>query len=194
MNPLVLLFFLVLNFGISWWNARSSGAYLTESKLIGGWTRFIVWCGLVMSACGFTWVYLTLLTMIAVGTGYLTPYWGEIMFQLGYLIIILPILGSGLGIWAHSIAVAYRERSFGSVGVAGWNTFAQAHNTWQAAKHAPSAFESVFKAFSGKNSKSKDGAAAILVIVLVILAVAGGAMTTAAIARRADREVALDMA
>jgi len=149
-----------------------------------------------MSACGFTWVYLTLLTMGAVAGEFLTPEWGEVMFKLGYLIIIGPIIGSGFGIWAHSMAEVYRRRSFGSVAVASWNTFAQAHNTWQAASHAPNFLKDVLDAFSGKgrSKSSKDGAAAILVILLVILAVAGGAITTGLIARWADRRVALDVA
>jgi len=194
MNGLVLLLFLALNFGISFWNAYASGAYLTESRITGGWMRFITWCGLVMSACGFTWVYLTILTMIAVATQWITPEWSDVMFKLGYLVIILPLLGSGFGIWAHSIAEAYRRRSFGSIAVAGWNTFAQAHNTWQAASHAPSFFRDVVGAFSSKNRRSsKDSAAGILVILLVVLAVAGGAMTTGAIARWADRRVAVDV-
>ena len=194
MNELVLLLFLALNFGISFWNAYASGAYLTESKVIGGWTRFITWCGLVMSACGFTWVYLSILTMIAVAAQWLTPEWGMVMFKLGYLIIILPILGSGFGIWAHSIAHAYRRRSFGSVAIAGWNTYAQFRNTWEAASHAPSFMRDVMDAFVSKDRRSsKDGAAAMLAVLLVILAVAGGAMTTGAIARWADRRVAIDV-
>lgn len=195
MNELVLLGLLLLNFGISAWNAYASGSYLTESKIIGGWSRVIVWCGLIMSACGFTWVYLTILTMVAVAGQWLTPEWGTVMFKLGYLIIILPILGSGFGIWVHSVIQAYRKRSFGSVAVAGWNTFAQAHNTWQAAKHAPGFLSDVLEAFSGKNRKSsKDSGMALLVILLVILAVAGGAITTGLIARWADRRVAIDVA
>lgn len=192
MNELMLLGLLILNFAISFWNAYASGAYLTESKMIGGWTRFMVWCGLVMSACGFTWVYLCILTMIAVAGQWLTPEWGEVMFKLGYLIIIGPVLGSGLAIWANSLITAYRERTFGSVAVAGWNTFAQAHNTWQAASHAPGFAKDVWEAFSPKG-KSRDSASALLVILLVILAVAGGALTTGAIARWADRRVALDV-
>lgn len=195
MNGLVLLLFIVLNFGISFWNAYASGAYLTESKIIGGWTRVITWCGLIMSACGFTWVYLTILTMIAVAGHWLTPEWGEVMFKLGYLIIILPVIGSGFGIWASSIANAYRRRSFGSIGIAGWNTYAQYRNTWEAASHAPGFLKDVLNAFSSKKSRnSKDSAAGILVILLVILAVAGGAITTGAIARWADRRVAIDVA
>ena len=194
MNELVLLLFLALNFGISFWNAYACGAYLTESKVIGGWTRFITWCGLVMSACGFTWVYLSILAMVAVAAQWLTPEWGVVMFKLGYLIIILPILGSGFGIWAHSIAHAYRRRSFGSVAIAGWNTYAQFRNTWEAASHAPSFMRDVMDAFVSKDRRSsKDGAAAMLAVLLVILAVAGGAMTTGAIARWADRRVAIDV-
>lgn len=115
------------------------------------------------------------------------------MFGLGYLIILLPILGSGFGIWAHSVVNAYRRRSFGSVAVAGWNTYAQFNNTWQAARHAPGIIEQVLGSFGKSKRSSKDGAAAMLVILLVILAVCGGAMTTAAIARWADRRVALDV-
>lgn len=193
MNPLFLLGLVVLNFSISFWNAYVSGAYFTESKIIGGWTRFINWCGLVMSACGFTWVYLTLLTMGAVATRHLTPEQGTVMFKLGYLIIIVPILGSGLGVWAESLAIAYRERNFQSVAVAGWNTAAQFHNTWQAARHAPNFMRDVMDAFSPKGKSSKDGAALMLIILLVVIAVAGGAITTGLIARWADRRVAIDV-
>lgn len=195
MNYLFLFGLLALNFAISCWNAYASGAYLTESKIIGGWSRFIVWCGLVMSACGFTWVYLTLLTMIAVSASWLTPADGEIMFKLGYLIIILPILGSGFGIWAHSIVQAYRQRTFGSVAVAGWNTYAQFQNTWDAASHAPGFISDVMERFAGGDDDDDGkGAAAILMILLVILALAGGIITTGVIARWADRKVAVQVA
>lgn len=193
MNYLFLLLLLVLNFAISYWNAYAAGRYWTEAKLIGGWNRFIIWCAVIMSACGFTWVYLTLLTMLAVGMKWLTPEQGMVMFQLGYLIIIFPVLGSGIGIWADSIITAYRTRRFGDIAVAGWNTFAQAHNTWEAARHAPGAIDSVLEAFSPKGKSSKDSAAGILIILLVILAICGGALTTLAIVRWADRKVAIDV-
>ncbi|MCE9643063.1 MAG: hypothetical protein K8Q97_01915 [Candidatus Andersenbacteria bacterium] len=193
----MLFLFLGLNFGISFWNAYSSGAYLTETKIIGGFSRFMVWCGLVMSACGFTWVYLTILTMIAVSCEWLTPHWGEVMFKLGYLVIIGPVLGSGLAIWAHSIVVAYRRRNLSDVAVAAWNTYAQVSNTWEAASHAPGFLKEVMSAFSSTSDDDDDdnkGAQmGLLVILLVILAVFGGVITTGVIARWADREVALDV-
>jgi len=190
-NYLGLLLMLALNFGISCWNAYASGAYFTESKIIGGWIRFVTWCGLIMSACGFTWVYLTILTMIAISSGKLTPEQGLAMFKLGYLVIILPLLGSGLGIWAHSIAVAYRRGNFGDIAVAGWNTYAQAHNTWDAASHAPGFMRDVADAFKPKGKK--DDGALVLMILLVMLALFGGVITTGLIARWADRRVALDV-
>lgn len=194
MNYALLFLLILLNSAISAWNAYASGVGLTETKIIGGWSRVVTWCGLVMSACGFTWVYLVILTVVAVSGGWLTPEWGDVMLKLGYLIIILPILGSGFSIWAHSLVHAYRRRTFGSVAVAGWNTYANVSNTWQAASHAPGFLRDVIDAFAGKGkSRSKDGAAAIVVLLLVILAVAGGFLTTMGIARWADRRVAIDV-
>lgn len=191
-NYLMLFFFLILNFGISYWNAYAAGRFWTETKIIGGWQRFITWCAIIMSACGFTWVYLTLITLFAVSSHKLTPEQGMAMFNLGYLVIILPVLGSGMGIWMHSLVQAYRERNFGNIAVAGWNTYAQFHNTWQAASHAPNAIKSVMDAFSPKG-KDKDGAAAAFMILMVILALFGGMITTALIVRWADRKVAIDV-
>lgn len=202
MNGLLLLFLLVVNFGISWYNAWSVGRFWTESKVIGGWTRFLVWCGVIMSACGFTWVYLTILTIVGVVTEFLTLEQAEVMFALGYLIIIGPILGSGFGIWANSLVRAYRTRKFGDVAVAGYNTFAQGYNTFQAAKHAPGMLDTVLDFFvggsSGKGKKSRrkssgDGAAGLLVILLVILAVVGGALTTSVIVTRANKNTVIDV-
>lgn len=192
MNMLFLFLLLMLNFGISFWNAFSSGSYLTESKLIGGWSRFLVWCGLVMSACGFTWCYLTLITLTFVSAGKLTQEQGEVLFNLGYVIIILPILGSGFGITAHSIITAYRKRNFGNIAITGWNTFAQAHNVWDATRHAPNALRNVLDFFGSKKDNSKDKGGAVI-ILLMILALAGGIITTALIARWADKKVALSM-
>lgn len=192
MNPLVLLLLLILNFGISFRNAYAAGMYFTESKLTGGWERILIWCALIMSACGFTWVYLALITMGAVGFNFLSPGAGEVMFQLGYIIIILPVLGSGLAIWADSLVKAYRRRTFGDIAVAGWNTFAMAQNTIEAASEAPNALRSVMDFFSESDSDD-EGGFVIVVILLVIVALGAGAITTALIARWADRRHTLDI-
>ncbi|MDP3966093.1 MAG: hypothetical protein Q8Q04_01010 [archaeon] len=150
---------------------------------MGGWTRLLIWCAVIMSACGFTWVYLTIITAILLGFGWLSPRAGEVMFSLGYLIIIGPVIGSGFGIWIHSLVQAYKTKRFGDVAVAGWNTFAQVHNIYNAAKEVPSAWKSVVDGLKGDSDDTKG----VAILLIVILAVAGGALTTAGIARRADR-------
>lgn len=195
-NLLVLFGVMILNFGISFWNAYACGAYLTESKIIGGWTRVLVWSGLVMSACGFTWVYLVIIDMVAISTGYITQEQGQVLFELGYLMILIPILGSGFTIWIHSIVKAFKTRKLGDVAVAGWNTYAQVHNTYSAARHAPDALRNVMDFFSGgkkssSRSSSNNNNGGVIIILLVILALASGIITTAVIARWADRKVDL---
>jgi hypothetical protein len=56
---------LILNFAISWFNAWSVGRVWIESKMIGGFFQMTVWCGAIMSAYGFTWVYVTSLGVLA---------------------------------------------------------------------------------------------------------------------------------
>lgn len=194
MEALIVVLLFMLNIGISFWNAYACGSYWTESKIVGGWTRVITWCGLAMAACGFTWAYLMIFALIGVGTKVLTPAWGETMLKLGYLLLILPILGSGLGIWIHSLVNAFRRRSFGSIAVAGWNTSAQLYNTWQAARTVPGFVEDVIEAFTSKKgrSSSKD-AGGILVLIFVILALAAGTITTIVIARWADQKVEVEV-
>jgi len=89
---------LIVNFGISWFNAYSVGRSWADSKAVGGWPRFIIWCAAVMSACGFTWCYLIVLTFMAGAAGYLSPRYMQLALEIGYVIIIFPILGSGFGI------------------------------------------------------------------------------------------------
>lgn len=187
---LVVVF--LLNLGISGWNAYASGAYWTESKLIGGFTRVLTWCGLVMAASGFTWCYLVVFAFLGTATGHLEPTDAEMLLKMGYLVIVLPVIGSGFAIWAESVASAWRERSFGSIARASWNTYAQAHNVWDAARHAPGILAEVSKLFKGRRRGGKnDGAALVLLILLVLVALSAGVLTTVAIARWADRRVAL---
>lgn len=189
MEILVLFFFLVLNGAISFLNAYGAGAMYSEAKAVGGWTRVVNVSALIMAACGWSWVILTIETIVVVTTGYLEPVEAEAMFNLGYLFLIIPIIGSGFALWANSLIRAFKTRRFGDIGVAGWNTFAQAHNIYNAAKYAPGAIESVMNAFG----KSKDGRKLLAIILFVIIALGGGILITVAIARWADRTHAIDV-
>lgn len=189
MSYLILLAFLVINSVISFINAYGAGAMYSEAKAIGGWTRAVNVSALVMAACGFSWVLLTIETMIVSVLGYLDPAQVEAMFNLGWLFLIIPTIGSGFVLWAHSLMRAFKTRRFGDVGVAGWNTFAQAHNIYSAAKHAPSAVESVLEVLGD----SKDGRKLMAIILFVIVALGGGIFTTISIARWADKRHAIDI-
>jgi hypothetical protein len=186
---LFVLILLVLNFGISWFNARSVGRSWADSKAIGGWPRFMVWSGAVMSASGFTWCYLVLLVLIATATGLLPMRYVQVALELGYVLIIFPALGSGIAIWMDSVTTAWRRRDAASVGVAGWNTFAMAHDTCEAATTLPGIFKDLGSGFS-EGDDDAEGKLLYLAVLIVVLALCGGIFTTMAIVRSTARKYA----
>ncbi len=187
MQMLLVIGLLVLNFGISWFNAYSVGRSWVDSKVAGGWPRFVVWCAAIMSASGFTWCYLIVLALVARTTGYLEPQYVQTALEIGYVIIIIPIIGSGLGIWIDSVTTAWRRRDFASVATAGWNTYAQAHNVYQAASTLPGIFSHLGDVFDGGDSDDKKSKAILFVFLLVLVALCGGVLTTVLIIRSTAR-------
>lgn len=187
MSILVVLI-LFLNFGISWFNAWSVGRSWADSKVIGGWPRFMVWCGAIMSASGFTWCYLIPLALFTGAMGWLPVDYVQATLELGYVIIIFPILGSGLAIWMDSVTTAWRRRSLANIGVAGWNTFAMAHNTYHAAKTLPGVFKHLGEVFKGSSSDDARAKLVMFAVLLVILALSAGVLTTRAIVMATARK------
>jgi len=181
---LLIFLILLLNLVISFWNAYAVGKAWVETKHSGGWPRFMAWMGAAMSALGFTWCYLVIATVVVIILNWLTPEEAEVMLNLGYILVIPGVLFSGLMITLDSWANAYRRRTVASAGVAGYNTFAQIYNTYQAIQYIPDAFARVLEFFIPKKSSSKDSASAFLIILIVILALFGGILTTAAIINR----------
>jgi hypothetical protein len=197
MNGMLLILVLVwiLNFGISWLNARTRGLVWAETKVIGGWQKILTWMGAIMSASGFTWCYLIVLLLgghYVEEAYFLLPNEQPLLdaeaieagFSLGYLIIIPGVLFSGLMIWINSLVEAWRRRDLPSMGIAGWNTFAQIHNTYSAMKGMPEVWDSVSDFFGSKSSSSSSdgkGKAIMLILVLVVVAIISGILTTWAI-------------
>ena len=180
MTTFIICFLVVLNFGISWFNAWSVGRSWAETELAGGIVRFMAWCGAVMSACGFTWVYL-----VFIGVGlryfhYLNDKWLEVFFNLGYLAIILPVLGSGIAITIESWMIFWQRKTWMNGGVATYNTFAQISNTYQAFSAIPEAIENVTGAFKSDDDEEDKGMGR-LALIAVLFAIAGGMLTTRAI-------------
>ncbi len=155
---------------------------MTEAKEAGGFIRVVNLSALVMAACGWTWVILAIETILVVVLGYFEPEEAEVMFNLGYILIIFPVIGSGFSLWGHSLLVAYKRRRMGDMVVAGWNTFAQVHNVVSVTRHLPEAISSVVEGLG----KSKSGRKALAIILLVIVALGGGILITVVIAKWAD--------
>lgn len=184
MSWLIIIVLMALNFAISWWNARQVGLAWYDSKAAGGWPHFLVWMVAVMSASGFTWVYMFVLALGMMFIGKLDVELIDGFLSLGYIMIVPGIIVSGIAIMIHSWTTAYRERTIGNMGVAGWNTFANVYNVANAFRGMPRAFESVGKLFTGKNAKN---GASLLIILLALMALFGGIVTTFGIARSAAK-------
>lgn len=187
---LILIFLLLLlNLGISYWNARVCGQFWLESEQVGG--RFLLWCGAIMSAIGFSSVYLPLMLLLVVSTVG-DPGQGAQLVKFAmsfwYLLVIVPILGTGLVITVHSWVEAYQRRDGFSMGVAAYNTFAQAHNTWDAVQNSGDAFKTVTEGlgalFGGGDSDDAKGKVVLLGIVMVVCALLAGVLTTVVVMRR----------
>jgi len=198
MSMLIIALLWILNFVISWFNAWGCGKTWNESKHVGGWPHFLNWMGAIMSASGFTWCYLIIIaavgSVVQVGGdgntpphALLSPDMFEAFCNLGYLVIVFPILGSGLAITVHSWGVFWRRKTLGNGAVAGYNTFAQVYNMVSAFQHVPGAAKGVGKFFDGKDTKKET-----LVLLLVVLAVAGGILTTWAIIRSVAKSTAFN--
>lgn len=178
----------LLNFGISWFNAWAVGREWEETRQLGGWPRFVAWCGAIMSGSGFTWCFLIVLALVAGNWPYhghmlLGPRYVKGMLELGYVVIIFPILGSGIGITIDAWRGFARNRSLMNGGVAAWDTFAQIHNTVEAARVLPGIFKDLGDLFTKRDSDDDNGAV-MIVVLLVILALVGGFLLTFTIMER----------
>ena len=188
-----MFLFLLLNFVISWFNAWGCGKTWAGTKARGGVPHLMNWMSAIMSASGFTWCYTLILGMVGavvplkeLEDGTKVPYVTDAMLtaigDLGYLIVIGPILGSGLAITVQSWRHFARRRSLGTGVVTGWNTYAQISNTINAFEHVPAVWDNL-GTFFRSDSKDNKGVGIIIVTLLVAVALLGGVLTTYGIIR-----------
>jgi len=180
----MIVFLILWNFLISVLNCWYVGKTWAESKAIGGWFRAVTWCAAVMGTCGFIWCNTLVFGFFAsthVGLlplkYQLTDKYLELLFNLGYILVIFPILGSGLGIWLDSIKEAIKHKDGFSIGVAAYNTFAQGYNTYEAAKFLPTVFEKAMKTI--EDTDSPQGKIGLLVVYTVLTLSIGLGVATA---------------
>lgn len=123
---------------------------------------------------GLTWGAVQFLTAGSEPT--ITPAEGKELWEavtnLWYLMVIFPILGSGLAIWAHSLRLAYQQRDFTSLAAAGWNTYAQVSNTISAFDNVGGAFGNVSEFFGDVFSGDDDAKSKLGIVALLIVAIA----------------------
>jgi hypothetical protein len=178
----------VLNFGISVWNAYAVGKVWVDARVAGGWHRIMCWIGAIMSACGFTWCYLSFLALTAHHFQWLTDEQVQAALNLGYLLLLPFILFGGYAITLDSWAQAFRRGGLLNYGAAAWNTYASIHNTYSAWRNMGGAFASLGNFLGGgrrrEDRSDGDGGAIIVVVLLVAFALLAGVLTTAAIIRR----------
>lgn len=180
MGIIVAIWF--FNLFVSILNAVGCGKSWNETKYMGGFLHFMNWMGAIMAACGFTWCNMVVLAVIGAnipmeqddGTTQMLLS-GESLqafCELGYMVIIGPILGSGLAITIHSWKMFWERRTLGNGAVAAWDTFAQVYNTANAVQAVPGMVSHLGSFFKGDDKKG------VLLIGLVAVAVLGGVLTT----------------
>jgi hypothetical protein len=193
---ILVLLILAFDFFISYSNASYCGRYWSESKATGGSFRAYVVCGYVMAIAGFTMVYGYIVIMLLPYILPLFPKFAdtdmtaliELSSDLLYVMIAVAVIPTGFIIWFRSVANAWKQRSFGNIVTAGWNTYAQVHNTVSACREMPNALRRIAKSlFGGKKKKGSEYIVALAILVIII-ALLGGYFTASAIMKKADAE------
>lgn len=167
---LILFVLMIVNFGISCWDAYVAGRIWRE---VTGLMKLVAWSALTISACGFLIVTAIICGYIALAAHWTDARGMHALMSMTYLMIIIPVLGSGLIITIHSWVEAYKRRDFGSIATAAWNTGAQGYNMYEAADGGiSSAFSDVagFFAPSGDDDDVSVSAAKVAVLLVLIVA------------------------
>lgn len=174
---LLLVLIMILNVGISFWNARVVGLMWPERKAHGTFMYLVILSAVVQSVFGFSMPILFGELWAATAWHLISPAFMKATVEGWYLFAILPLLGTGLIITIHSWMESYRERSFGNMATAAYNTVAQAHNMYSAVSGIGDAFKGLGDFFSS-DDENASGAGIALLIAFVALSVLGGAFIT----------------
>lgn len=178
----MMLFLLALNFGISWLNCWSVGRTWYETRSAGGWVHVLAWCGAIQAAIGFSSVIGFAIGGALHLAGKLPPAVATGAVSLWYLLIIVPALSTGLVILVESWRAAWRDRSFGNLAAAGYNTVAMGNNLYGASDGIGKALAGVGALFEGKDEDG--GKMAVLAFGVVLAALASGILLTFMLIRR----------
>lgn len=183
---------IVITLVLSTLNALGAGYAWPESKERGGLAHLVTWSVAIMASIGFTMVLTLFNLFVALSQHWITPEMAARGEALAFSLIAIPILGTGLVITLDAWAAYRRSRSLADLAVAGYDTWAQAHNTYVVVQHLGGAMRSAGGLFKGGGSSGgdadvdSDGAGALIVILLVLAAFIGGALITWGLVRVAS--------
>lgn len=174
---------IIITLVLSTLNAVGAGYAWPESKERGGLAHLVTWSVAIMASIGFTMVLTLFNLFVALSQHWITPEMAARGEALAFSLIAIPILGTGLVITLDAWAAYRRSRSLADLAVAGYDTWAQVHNTYVVVQHLGGAMRSaggLFEGSSGGGDADLDGegTVALVVILLVLAAVIGGALIT----------------
>lgn len=184
------LLFLVLNFVISWANAWAAGTTWYEADR--GWPWLVKWSTAIMSAVGFTWCFLQIVVRVGWSTELLPQKVATGSIALGYVIILVPLLLTGMVITIEAIRQAWRTRRPSAVVVATYDFVAMTHNTYEAIHVLPEVLHSLGD-FVGDSWDDEElfgiigGVLLWVALFIVTLSLGAGILLTKALIKRYER-------
>ncbi len=166
---LLLVIFLIADFAISIWNAYMSGFSLTLMKNSPGKAapklpRYASYAALGLAFAGMSYVMMVVLGYLSFYLGYLTAGSLNVILAFDFLVFGAMIIGFGLVVTAQSLAVAYRQRSFGTIAISAWNVFAEVLDIAIYAE----GFRSAYSTLRGGSRKDDVNLVAILLISVLV--------------------------
>lgn len=168
-SVIILVLILVLNFIISVWNSYVSGFNVAVlQRQPSGKLRYLLLgvvngAGLLVGFAGSAYVVLIVLSFVTYSIGYLTLEGLTFILAFDFIVFDTVITWFGIIIMMYSIAVLLTTRSWSSLVVAMWNTFA---SIWSAVRYLRN-FGTMF------SFVKKDGRNVTAIVVLVVATAIG---------------------
>ena len=166
---LILAAVLVLDFVLSLWNAYASG--VTWGLLRGqpghSFSKACAVAGLGLAFAGMAYATTIVLSWLAFEVGFLAIW--DLLYLVSFDLIVFGamIIGFGLLITVQSIAIAYRQRNFGSIAIATWNTFSE---VWDIATYVQG-FQTAATVVKGDQRDRANLVAVLAVAVAIALVI-----------------------
>ena len=162
---LLLAAIIVFDFVVSLWNAYSSGVIWGLLRNQPGHTfeKICAIAGLGLAFAGMAYSTTIILSWVALEVGFLAIWDFVYLVSFDFLVFGAMIIGFGLLITVQSVAIAYRQRNFGSIAIAAWNTFAE---VWDIATYVQG-FQTAAQVVKGER-RDRANVTAILAVAVAI--------------------------